>query len=120
MFWVLGKYWPAFWVLCIGLPRAMFAEDDSYVEIPRLGAAGLGVVMNLTVVLANGGMPVATTAEMITDDERPLYKPIDENTRLRFLSDWIDVGGAYFSPGDFLIYFAVAGLVIQMIVQAVV
>jgi hypothetical protein len=73
--------------------------------------------MNLVVVLANGAMPVATTADQITDDERPSYRPIDQSTRLRWLADWIDVGWAYFSPGDFLLIVAALGIVVRSLVQ---
>ncbi len=115
MLWVVKKHWPAVVVLGLGLARNLHSENPSYVEITCICLAGAGVLMNLLVILLNGGMPVATSAEQISDDQRPHYKPIDARTRLPSLADWIDVGCAYYSPGDILIDCGAIGLIFRSI-----
>jgi hypothetical protein len=112
---VLRRHWPAYLVLGLGLARNLRSPEPSWLEIGLIGLAGAGVLMNGLVILLNGGMPVATTAEEISAEERDLYRPIDEQTRLWWLADWIDVGWAWFSPGDFLIDAAAAGLIVRAV-----
>lgn len=115
MFWVLRKHWPAVVVLGLGLVRNLRSDQPSYFEITCIIVAGAGVLMNLLVILLNGAMPVATTADLISEEEKKRYRPIDERTRLPWLADWIDVGWAYFSPGDILIDLGAAGLIARTI-----
>lgn len=71
----------------------------------------LGILLNLLVVLANGGMPAATSEELIPDDLKPHYRAIDASTRLRWLADWIPIGNRLFSPGDLFVDAGAVGLV---------
>lgn len=119
MFWVVRKYWPAVVVLGLSVVRMLRSEEPSYVEMLCLCLAGAGVLMNLVVVLLNGKMPVATSADGISEEDRDYYKPIDGRTCLRSLADWIDVGWAWFSPGDVLIYLGVFGLIARAVFLSV-
>ena len=71
--------------------------------------------MNLLVIILNGAMPVSDSIESGTVENLGRYKTMDDKTRLAWLGDWIDVGWAYFSPGDFLILFGCAGLMLRVI-----
>lgn len=113
IFWTMRKHWPAVIVLVLGLVRNLRGEQSSSLELVCISVAGAGVLMNLLVILLNGGMPVACAADQITEEELPHYRPIDPQTRLPFLADWIDVGWAFFSPGDFLICAGAAGLILR-------
>jgi len=110
---LLRKHWPAYLVIGLGLARNLRSPEPSWLEVGLIGLAAAGVLMNGLVILLNGGMPVATTADQISDEERDLYRPIDEQTRLWWLSDWIDVGTAWYSPGDFVIDAAAVGLILR-------
>lgn len=67
--------------------------------------AGIGVLMNFTVIAANGGMPVSAEAavlagqagELVLDAKHVL---LDETTRLPFLADIIPLPRTVMSLGD--------------------
>jgi hypothetical protein len=119
MHWVVRKHWPAVVVLGLSLARNLRSEDSSYLELICICLAGVGVLMNLLVILLNGGMPVATSTDLIPEQDRAHYKPIDDRTRLRAFADWIDVGWAYYSPGDILIDLGAVGLIVRTVYLAV-
>lgn len=80
---------------------------------PGMWIAGLGVLMNLTVIAVNGGMPVLAEAAEVASgftvsepDVSSSYKhiPLDEDSRLTFLADVIPLRiadiGEVISLGD--------------------
>ena len=78
------------------------------------GMVGAGTVLNRLVMGANGGrMPVYPTLSRLTGYYNPgalsggfdaIHLPMDANTPLGFLGDYIDVGFSIMSPGDLLIH----------------
>lgn len=90
---VLGSYLPL--ILFVWLNR----------ELTGLWIAGLGVLMNFTVIALNGGMPVleeaarlaGETGELILDSKHVL---LTEETRLPFMADIIPLPNAVLSLGD--------------------
>ena len=87
-------------------------------EFLFLAIASVGVFMNVVVILANGGMPVAMSLDQIPEEQRSSYLPIDARTRFRILADWIDVGWAYYSPGDVVVDLGAFGLIGWFIISA--
>lgn len=77
-----------------------------------LNAAIIGILMNFSVMIANGGaMPI--TGEAL---EGPEHKFINGNTKLIFLADIILIGNYFLSPGD-IVYRA--GLLIFFVHQSI-
>jgi hypothetical protein len=111
---VLSRHWPAIGVLALTLLRSWRGELELSWELGLLGIAFLGLVMNLAVILLNGGMPVTMPEDEIPEEEKPFYHSLGPQTRLPLLADWIDVGWAYYSPGDFLIDFGAVGMLILL------
>lgn len=116
---VLRRNWPALVVMVLAVAHFLRTENPWTVETLCLGVAGLGVLMNVVVIVANGGMPASVTAEEIPEEQRASHRPIDSHTRLRFLADWIDMGWAYYSPGDVLVDLGVYGLIAWLIYSAI-
>jgi hypothetical protein len=75
--------------------------------------AVIGLAMNLAVILINWGMPVRVTPEEIPEEKRPYYHSINPSTRLALLSDWIPLGNLLISPGDIVMFFAAALLLLE-------
>lgn len=79
---------------------------------PGLWLAGLGVLMNFTVIALNGGMPVLEEAALVASGFSPSagmagsfkHLPLDETSRLAFLADVIPLRlfgrGQVISLGD--------------------
>lgn len=119
----------SWWLLPVGfliLAASSFVPDDmgdlavwlvlgSYVpllvfvwlnrDLTGIWIAGLGILMNFTVILLNGGMPVleeaarlaGETGELILDTKHVL---LTDDTVLPFLADIIPLPGAVLSLGD--------------------
>lgn len=107
----LRRHWPAILAIAflgVRASRVGFYEDPAASIF--LGLATLGMTMNLTVILVNGGMPARVTADDISPEEKPHYHPLAPSTRLAFLADWIPFGNYLISPGDILIVIAVLSL----------
>jgi Family of unknown function (DUF5317) len=86
--------------LAVGLVLASYIPLLLFVWL-----AGIGVLMNFTVIALNGGMPVLPVAvelaggsgEIVLDAKHVL---LDETTRLPFLADIIPLPGSVVSLGD--------------------
>jgi hypothetical protein len=82
-------------------------------DLTGIWIAGLGILMNFTVILLNGGMPVlaeaariaGNTGELILDDKHVL---LTDATTLPFLADIIPLPGAVLSLGDVFLAIGVA------------
>jgi hypothetical protein len=95
--------------LAVGLVLASYIPLLLFVWLNRESAglwiAGIGVLMNFTVIALNGGMPVLPVAvelaggsgEIVLDAKHVL---LDETTRLPFLADIIPLPGSVVSLGD--------------------
>ena len=74
-------------------------------EASGIWIAGLGILMNFTVILLNGGMPVLEEAAIIAGETGELqldakHVLLTDETRLPFLADIIPLPGAVLSLGD--------------------
>ncbi|MGI9667793.1 MAG: DUF5317 domain-containing protein [Acidimicrobiia bacterium] len=74
-------------------------------EASGIWIAGLGILMNFTVILLNGGMPVLEEAAIIAGETGELvldakHVLLTEDTRLPFLADIIPLPKAVLSLGD--------------------
>jgi len=88
-----------------------------------LWLSGLGILLNLTVIAFNGGMPVLTEAALVASDYTAIptdlggYKHVflDEGSRLAFLADVIPIRiagqGYVLSLGDVFLALGVAQFV---------
>lgn len=82
-------------------------------DLTGIWIAGLGILMNFTVILLNGGMPVlaeaaelaGNTGELVVDGKHVL---LTEATRLPFLADIIPLPRAVLSLGDVFLAIGVA------------
>lgn len=82
-------------------------------DLTGIWIAGLGILMNFTVIALNGGMPVleeaafiaGNTGELVLDAKHVL---LTESTRLPFLADVIPLPNAVLSLGDVLLAIGVA------------
>lgn len=109
-------HWPALLVLGLMVWRlGRESLDENAVLWICTGLSALGIALNLIVIYSNGGMPAAVSPEDIDEEDRPYYHPIHESTRLRLLSDWIPWGDWMISPGDVLLWTALAILVLRAI-----
>ena len=88
-----------------------------FVWLNRQGAglwiAGIGILMNFTVIAINGGMPVSAEAFVMAGGEGNLvlgakYVVFDQSTRLPFLADIIPLPRAVISLGDVLLAIGIA------------
>lgn len=90
-------------ILISYLPLLLFVWLNR--EMAGMWIAGLGVLMNFTVIVLNGGMPVLAEAITIAGGSSDLlldakHVVLDENTRMAFLADTIPLPGAVLSLGD--------------------
>lgn len=74
-------------------------------KAPGMWIAGIGILMNFTVIALNRGMPVLPAAvEIAGGSAEPVlggkHVLLDESTRLPFLGDLIPLPGAVISMGD--------------------
>ena len=90
-------------VLASYIPLLLFVWLNR--EASGIWIAGLGILMNFTVILLNGGMPVLEEAAIIAGETGELqldakHVLLTEDTRLPFLADIIPLPGAVLSLGD--------------------
>lgn len=97
-------------------------------RVPGVPLAGLGLLLNALVVIANGAMPVSAeavaragiSAEALRLDTDPRHEPMDGNTRLHLLGDIVptpipghrevdSVGDVALAAGLGLLVFSTAG-----------
>ncbi|MBA3313529.1 MAG: DUF5317 domain-containing protein [Planctomycetota bacterium] len=84
-------------------------HDPGWFLLGSMVLLGIGFLLNLLVIVANGGaMPFAGTRDDMDPSDQGLYKPIDEGARLVVLSDWIPLGSRLISPGDVLLFIGAA------------
>ena len=82
-------------------------------EASGIWIAGVGILMNFTVITLNGGMPVLEEAAMIAGETGDLvldakHVLLTEDTRMPFLADIIPLPGAVLSLGDVFLAIGVA------------
>ena len=90
-------------VLVSYLPLLLFVWLNR--EMAGIWIAGLGILMNFTVIVLNSGMPVLAEAVEIAGGSGDLvlgakHVILNESTRLPFLADIIPLPGAVLSLGD--------------------
>jgi hypothetical protein len=90
-------------VLVSYLPLLLFVWLNR--EMTGIWIAGLGILMNFTVIVLNSGMPVLTEAVEIAGGSGDLvlgakHVILNESTRLPFLADIIPLPNAVLSLGD--------------------
>jgi hypothetical protein len=90
-------------VLVSYLPLLLFVWLNR--DMTGIWIAGLGILMNFTVIVLNSGMPVLIEAVQIAGgSSEPVlgakHVILDESTRLPFLADIIPLPGAVLSLGD--------------------
>ncbi len=90
---ILGSYLPL--LLFVWLNR----------DLTGIWIAGMGILMNFTVILLNGGMPVLEAAAQLAGHNGDLvldakHVLLESSTRLPFLADVIPLPGAVLSLGD--------------------
>jgi len=98
-------------VLLSYLPLLLFVWLNR--DLTGIWIAGLGILMNFTVIALNGGMPVLTEAAFIAGNTGDLvldakHVLLTETTRLPFLADVIPLPNAVLSLGDVLLAIGVA------------
>ncbi len=95
--------------LAVGLLLLSYVSILGMVAInrtaPGMWIAGIGILMNFTVIAMNAGMPVLPAAvEIAGGSADPVlggkHVLLDESTRLPFLGDLIPLPGAVISMGD--------------------
>ena len=103
--------------LAVGLVLASYIPLLIFVWLNReasgIWIAGIGILMNFTVIALNGGMPVlpeaaaiaGETGELVLDAKHVL---LTDDTRLPFLADIIPLPGAVVSLGDVFLAIGVA------------
>lgn len=107
-------HWQALFVSLFFMWRLWRGDFESNLAMwIVVGLVVVGMVMDLTVILINRGMPAGVTPEEIPEDERPHYHPISQSNRLAILSDWIPVGNLLISHGDIVLFIAVAILLVD-------
>ncbi|MFV1971543.1 MAG: DUF5317 domain-containing protein [Acidimicrobiia bacterium] len=90
-------------ILVSYLPLLLFVWLNR--DMTGIWIAGMGILMNFTVIVLNGGMPVLTEAAAIAGGESDLvlgakYVLLTEDTLMPFLADTIPLPGAVLSLGD--------------------
>lgn len=94
--------------LLMGLAFAVNVHEPGFIP------AVIGTLLNAAVIFANGGhMPVDPQAmeraglahliPFLQNARDGVHILMDENTRLRYLGDWIPIPGKVLSPGDVLL-----------------
>ena len=79
---------------------------------------GIGFLLNrLVCVLNEGFMLIAANEEALPESIRDRYKPIDGESRVVFLSDWIRLGPWLISPGDILVAIGVIGIILGFLIH---
>ena len=94
-------------------------------ELPGMPAAGAGMVLNVTVISANGAMPVSRRAAELAGFEGPMADPglkhelLGPDTLLPWLADVIPIPvlNRLISPGDVLIAFGIGWLVYRRMME---
>jgi Family of unknown function (DUF5317) len=74
-------------------------------DLTGIWIAGLGILMNFSVIIANGGMPVLLEAARLAGESGGLvldakHVLLTDTTRIPFLADIIPLPGAVLSLGD--------------------
>lgn len=111
------RHWQAVLALCFFTWRLWRGEFSSRPAMwVAVGLAVVGLTMNLVVILINRGMPARVSHDEISEDEKLHYHPISQSTRLAVLSDWIPLGNLLISPGDIVLFVAVAILLLDAVV----
>lgn len=115
----LGRFALAIWAACsIVLFVLMILQSD----VPGLAVAGLGIGLNTLVVLANSGMPVGASRDLLSLAEEAVavsngfYHLADERTALTLLADILPVGSGIASIGDVLLAVGVAAFIVSVMV----
>lgn len=101
--------------LTVVASAAVLAFAAANMRVPGMLLIALGAMMNLTVVLANGGMPLDRDAlgraglDHLLASGRPpaAYRVAGPDTRLRFLGDVLAMPppvGRVYSPGDVVLW----------------
>lgn len=90
-------------ILVSYLPLLLFVWLNR--EMTGMWVAGMGILMNFTVIVLNSGMPVLEEAVRIAGGSSDIvlgakHVLLDESTRLPFLADIIPLPGAVLSLGD--------------------
>ncbi len=90
-------------ILVSYLPLLLFVWLNR--EMAGMWIAGMGILMNFTVIVLNGGMPVLEEAVQIAGGSSQLvldakHVMLDDSTKLAFLADIIPLPGAVLSLGD--------------------
>ena len=90
-------------ILVSYLPLILFVWLNR--EMNGLWIAGIGILMNFTVIALNGGMPVLPAAVEIAGGSETLtlgakHVLLDDATRLPFLADIVPLPGSVVSLGD--------------------
>ncbi|HHC08273.1 MAG TPA: hypothetical protein ENK55_06120 [Actinobacteria bacterium] len=89
------------------LPLLAFAWRNR--QAAGMWIVGIGVLMNFSVIAANGGMPVLEEAVALAGLSAPevyasaKHVPLDATTRLPFLGDLLPLPGSVVSLGDILL-----------------
>ncbi len=95
--------------LAVGLVLASYLPLLLFVWLNRSFAgmwiAGIGILMNFTVIAVNAGMPVSTEAVVMAGGGSELvlgakHVLLDQSTRLPFLADILPLPGSVISLGD--------------------
>jgi hypothetical protein len=109
------RHFPApFLVLFLFGALFVFRYSPGWWTMTSVALLVAGTLLNLLVIGVNDGyMPARAGEDELPPEKRDLYKPIDGDTRLTVLSDWIAVGGYLISPGDLLIGLALGVLVLD-------
>lgn len=103
--------------LAVGMVLASFVLLLVVVYLNRAGAgmwiAGVGILMNFTVISINGAMPVLAEAIEIAGGSTTVafdakHEFLDEATRLPFLADVIPIPGSVISLGDVFLAVGIA------------
>ena len=96
----------------------MGAFTNSWTTFVSLGFISLGLVLNLTVIVLNRGfMPV--WEEAIPRDYKLSHKPLDSQTSVPFLGDWIPIAGGHCSPGDTCLVAALGIVILDWVLRIV-
>lgn len=99
-------------ILVSYLPLLLFVWLNR--DMSGMWIAGMGILMNFTVIVLNGGMPVLTEAVTVAGGSSELildakHVVLDESTRLAFLADTIPLPGAVLSLGDVFLAIGIGG-----------
>jgi hypothetical protein len=82
-------------------------NSDNWPAPVIAGLITLGLVLNSSVILLNGGLMPARVVEVPIDSQNR-YRPMDNQTRAWLLGDWIPFGKRLMSPGDVCLIAAMA------------